>query len=126
MWLLIFRIHLYTSSTTNKPIFDRTFGHFIRVLVDMELKIEPKYKILVERTIFSFIVGIEYENMHDFYNHFNYIRHHVSYCKRVKVAPTQEEHELINKREPRQVHRKAFVQTKDDMKVQNKETEIIN
>ena len=62
--------------------------------------------------------------MHDFYNHFNYIRQHVSYRKRVKVAPTQEEHKLINKREPRQVHWKAFVQTKDDMKVRTKKLKL--
>jgi len=66
------------------------------------------------------MVGIDYENMTYFYNH------HVSYCKRDKVAPTQKEQELINKRKPRQVQRKAFVQTKDNMNVQNKETEIIN
>jgi len=51
----------------------------------MELKIKPKYKIIVERIRFAFMVEIDYENMPDFYNHFNYISHHVSFAKESKL-----------------------------------------
>ncbi|MCI06218.1 pectin acetylesterase [Trifolium medium] len=46
------------DSATNKSRFERDFGHFVRVLVDMDLRIEPKYKILVERIGFALIATV--------------------------------------------------------------------
>jgi hypothetical protein len=33
---------------TSKPMFERTFGHFARVLVDIDLAVELTYRVLVE------------------------------------------------------------------------------
>jgi hypothetical protein len=40
-----------TDQLTNKPRFEREFGHFARVLVDMDLKKEPLYRVLVGREL---------------------------------------------------------------------------
>ncbi|XP_058756493.1 uncharacterized protein LOC131629735 [Vicia villosa] len=40
---------LCTDSASNKNCFERPFGHFVRVLVDLELSQELRYKVLVER-----------------------------------------------------------------------------
>ncbi|XP_058775610.1 uncharacterized protein LOC131649883 [Vicia villosa] len=51
------------DSTSSKPAFDRSFGHFVRVLVDRELAKDLIYKILVERIGFAFFVEVEYEKL---------------------------------------------------------------
>lgn len=41
----------------NKSIFDRNFGHFTRVFVDINLLNELRYKVLFERKGFSFLLN---------------------------------------------------------------------
>jgi hypothetical protein len=72
-----------TDQLTNKPRFEREFGHFARVLVDMDLKKEPLYRVLVERTGFAFFVDFEFENMPDYCHFCNFIGHGQSHCKRI-------------------------------------------
>ncbi|XP_058774370.1 uncharacterized protein LOC131648650 [Vicia villosa] len=62
--------------------FDRPFGHFMRVLVDLDLQKKFIDKILVERVGFAFFVDIEYEKVPDFYSFFSSIGHTVNTCKR--------------------------------------------
>jgi hypothetical protein len=62
-----------TDQLTNKPRFDREFGHFARVLVDVDLKKEPIYRVLVERIGFAFFVDIDFENRPNFCHLCNYI-----------------------------------------------------
>lgn len=45
---------IYTDSTINKSLLDRNVGHFARVLADINLMSELRYKVLVERKGFSF------------------------------------------------------------------------
>jgi hypothetical protein len=45
-----------TDAATVKSRFDRPFGHFARVLVDMDLKTNLWYKVLVERKRFAFLL----------------------------------------------------------------------
>ncbi|CAK8568689.1 unnamed protein product [Lathyrus sativus] len=47
------------DSTSNHSQFKWAFGHFVRVLVDVDLLSELRDNILVERTYFAFFVGIE-------------------------------------------------------------------
>lgn len=42
---------------------DRTFGHFVRVLVDVDISQQLRYKVLVERKDFAFFVDLEYKNL---------------------------------------------------------------
>jgi hypothetical protein len=73
---------LCTDAVTNKPKFDRTFGHFVRVLVDLDISNELSYKILVERKGFAFFVELEYENLPDYCSYCKNIGHHFENCKK--------------------------------------------
>lgn len=40
---------IYSDMAYTRPLIDRSFGHFVRVLVDMDVTKEIRYKILVEK-----------------------------------------------------------------------------
>lgn len=73
---------LCTISASNSSYFERPFGHFVRVLVDMDLTKELRYKVLVERQGYAFFAELEYENLPKFYSHYICIGHSTSKCKR--------------------------------------------
>ncbi|KAF1888435.1 hypothetical protein Lal_00011206 [Lupinus albus] len=60
----------------------RSFGHFARVLVDIDLKNSVPTQMLVERDGFEFFVCIDVENMPAFYTGCQAIGHVVSKCRR--------------------------------------------
>lgn len=64
---------------------ERTFGHYARVLVDMDLNNELVHIILVERKGFAFFVDIDYETLPDFCTNCQITGHHIEVCKRVKA-----------------------------------------
>ncbi|XP_058762043.1 uncharacterized protein LOC131635437 [Vicia villosa] len=74
------------DSASNKSAFERPFGHFVRILVDLDLTKELSYKILVERIGFAFFVDIEYEKIPEFCSFCNNIGHSVENCKRKELA----------------------------------------
>jgi hypothetical protein len=76
-----------TDAYTNKPMMERTFGHYARVLVDVDLAKDLIYRVLVERKGFAFFVDVEYENLPPFCDHCNIIGHKFENCKRRKDAP---------------------------------------
>lgn len=77
---------LCTDSATIKGCFERPFGRYVSVLVDMEISKELRYKVLVERQGFSFFFfELEYESVPDFSNYCNCIRHHFNVWKRRPV-----------------------------------------
>lgn len=76
-------IPLCTDSTSNKYSFERPFGHFVRVLVDLNLNVDIRYKVLVERTRFAFFVDLEYKNLSEFCNNCYIIGHSLDKCKRI-------------------------------------------
>ncbi|AET05378.1 DUF4283 domain protein [Medicago truncatula] len=47
---------LCTNVTTNQNPFERHFGHYVRVLVDIDLTQELRYKVLVERKDYAFLL----------------------------------------------------------------------
>ncbi|XP_019450653.1 PREDICTED: uncharacterized protein LOC109352923 [Lupinus angustifolius] len=61
---------------------NRSFGHFARVLVDIDLKSHLHNQILVEREDFAFFVYIEFENLPDFCLRCNSIGHLASTCRK--------------------------------------------
>jgi hypothetical protein len=71
-----------TDAATSKSAFDRPFGHFARVLVDIDLRTSLRYNVLVERKGFAFFVDFEYENLPYFCDKCLIIGHDKSHCKR--------------------------------------------
>jgi hypothetical protein len=59
----------------------RTFGHFARILIDVDLSSNLHERILVERNDFDFYVDVEYENIPPFCNSCQIIGHSVNNCK---------------------------------------------
>lgn len=55
-----------TDVATAKPMIERTFGLFARVLVDIDLSQTLRHRLLVERIVFAFYVDLEYENLPDY------------------------------------------------------------
>lgn len=70
-----------------------SFGHYARVLVDLNLAGRMHDQILVEREGFAFFVGIEIERMPLFCSHCTVIGHSVDQCKFTKknVAHSNQE-----------------------------------
>jgi hypothetical protein len=111
---------LCTDAVTNKPKFDRTFGHFVRVLVDLDISNELSYKILVERKGFAFFVELEYENLPDYCSYCQNIGHHFENCKK-RASTFAADKEDLSKKKSRQEPKQIYVP------VAGKEnTEIVN
>ncbi|GAU27918.1 hypothetical protein TSUD_160130 [Trifolium subterraneum] len=115
------------DSVTAKPMHERTFGQFARVLVDMDLSQPLRYKVLVERKGFAFFVEIEYENIPDFCNSCQVIGHHVDNCKKWNKDEVLNTNKDTNtRRKPILEPKKGYVQTNDGRPQQSKNKEVIN
>jgi len=120
-----------TDSVTAKPMYERTFGVYARVLVEIDLTQALRYRILVERKGFAFYVDLDYENVPDYCTHCRVVGHHVEFCKRrypENEVRVEKEHKK-KFQEPRMI----FVQKKDgrveqgtSKEAENVENEIIN
>jgi hypothetical protein len=71
-----------TDAIVAKPMFDRTFGHYARVLVNMDISQMHRYKVLVERQGYAFFVDLEYENVPEVCTHCKMIGHYVEIARR--------------------------------------------
>lgn len=75
------RTPICTGPASTKPMMERTFGHFARVLVDMDITQQLRYEVLVERKDYAFFVDLVYENLPEFCTHCLKIWHHVDDCR---------------------------------------------
>ena len=75
------------------PTRNRNFGHYARILVDIDL---PKraYKILVERDGFASKVEVQYERRPLFCDHCYSIKHNVSTCRWLHPHAAKEKNDL--------------------------------
>jgi hypothetical protein len=103
-----------TDSASTKPMIERTFGHFSRVLVDMDVSQVPRYKVLVERKDFVFFVEFEYENMPDFCSYCKKIGHYVDICKNVNKPVGK--NDMENQMKGKQSSKLEYVMMKDGRK----------
>lgn len=87
------------DSASNKSSFERPFGHFVRVLVDLDLTKGLSYKILVERVGFAFFVDIEYEKIPDFCSFCSCIVHSFDNCKKKNPHQSKEKKVVIKQPE---------------------------
>ncbi|XP_058762536.1 uncharacterized protein LOC131635916 [Vicia villosa] len=69
------------DSASAKSRIDRTFGQFVRVLIDMDLSLPLNHNVLVEREGFAFFSDIEYENLPALCSHCRKTGHIVQECK---------------------------------------------
>jgi hypothetical protein len=117
------------DSVTARPMHERTFGQFARVLVDIDISQPLRNKVLVERKGFSFFVEIDYENVPDFCHACQVLGHHVDNCRRWnKDDERKTNKENIAKKLPAVEVKKTYVQTRDGRPQQQKqsENEVIN
>lgn len=119
-----------TDSITSKPMFERTFGHFARVLVDIDLSVELIYRVLVERIGYAFFVDFEYEKLPDFCTKCNIIGHDDRNCRKLngieegKKEKNKENIEGRNRREGKEpVKENAWVKKNI---VENTDKEVVN
>ncbi|PNY08296.1 defensin-like protein [Trifolium pratense] len=74
----------------------RTFDHFARILIDVDLNSNLRERILVERNDFDFYVDVEYENLPPFCHSCQIIGHSFKNCK--YQNPQKNTVSLVNKR----------------------------
>jgi len=72
------------------PTRNRTFGHYARILVDIDLSKRAYDEILVEREGFAFKVEVQYERKPLFCHHCFTIGHNVSTCKWLHPQPLKD------------------------------------
>jgi hypothetical protein len=72
------------------PTRNRTFGHYARILVDVDLSKKIYDEVLVERDDFAFMVEIQYERLPLFCRHCYSIGHNITTCRWLKPQEAQE------------------------------------
>jgi hypothetical protein len=114
-----------TDAIASKPMFERTFGQYARVLVDMDLSQTLRYKVLVERKGYAFFVDLDYENLPDFCTHCKMVGHYVEVCKKLQNQEiAHRDAEPKQKSKPRV--EKKYVKTNVGNSDQVKVTEVID
>lgn len=86
----------------SKYSFGRPFGHFARVLVDVDLASSPVFNVLVKRKGFTYFIGIEYENLPLFYSAFKVVGHSLESCRKSSKEPLN--NDLGNKKALAQIY----------------------
>jgi hypothetical protein len=115
------------DSASAKPMHERTFGQFVRILVDIDLLQPLRHKLLVERKGFAFFVDLEYEHIPAFCDGCKVIGHNFENCKRWnKEDDLRNDKEINVKKKAPAETRQVFVPTKDGRNLQSKPTELVN
>lgn len=68
------------DSITSTAFELRHYAHYARMLVDVDLKTDLWYRLLVERDSFEFFIDVEYENLPSFCSHCHTIGHMLQDC----------------------------------------------
>lgn len=101
------------NSTSSKPYFDRSFGHFVRVLVDVDLHEDLSYKILVYIVGFSFFVKIKYDKLSEFCCYYNSIGQSIGVCRKITIL--QDIKTFVQVTKPTNVHDSETVKSKNEI-----------
>jgi hypothetical protein len=109
------------DAITAKPMMERTFGQFVRVLVDMDLSQTLRDKVLVERKGFAFFVELDYENLPDFCSNCKILGHNMHNCKKlISLEEEKQDKHFKDKRQPQ----KMYVQSNDGRAGKGKNIEV--
>ncbi|GAU42257.1 hypothetical protein TSUD_327350 [Trifolium subterraneum] len=115
------------DSITAKPMIERTFGQFVRVLVEMDLSQTLRDRVLVERKGFAFFVEIDYENLPQFCTNCKLIGHHVGICKKLNfVVDDNTDKEVRDKRKFVKETKKVYAPKNDGRIEKKNDNEVIN
>jgi hypothetical protein len=87
-------------------LLDISFGHYARVLIDLNLNETLCHRILVERTGYAFFVDIEYENLPDFCTYCKCTGHYFEICKRKPVEKSDTVQKNQGQKKPVYVEKK--------------------
>lgn len=71
-----------TPTSLDDSTRNRIFGHFACILVDVDLTNWLPHELLVERDVYAFFVGVEYERLPFFCSHCQVIGHSISNCNK--------------------------------------------
>ncbi|GAU18503.1 hypothetical protein TSUD_90440 [Trifolium subterraneum] len=113
-----------TDAATAKPMIERTFGQFARVLVDIDLAQPLRYKILVERKGFAFFVELDYEHIPNYCTGCKVIGHNVDNCRWNKEEEIKGTNEVNQRKKPPTESKKVFVQTRDGREQQEETLQV--
>ncbi|AES88682.2 hypothetical protein MTR_4g060870 [Medicago truncatula] len=72
-----------TPLTIDNVTRNRLYGHYARILVDLDLSRNIFYEAMVEWEGFAFPVAIEYEGLPDLCTHYHSIGHTINFCRRL-------------------------------------------
>ena len=72
------------------PTRNRSFGHYARILVDIDLSKKAYDEVLVERDSFAFMVEIQYERRPLFCHHCYSIGHNITTCRWLQPQAVKE------------------------------------
>ncbi|KAK2352210.1 hypothetical protein QL285_096523 [Trifolium repens] len=115
------------DSASAKPIYERTFRQFVRILVDIDLLQPLRHKLLVERKGFAFFVDLEYEHIPAFCDGCKVIGHNFENCKRWnKDESMRNENNHFVKQSAHVEPKQIYVPTKDGRNIQSKPNEAAN
>jgi len=73
------------------------YGHYARILVDMDLSKTIFYEVMVEREGYAFPVAVEYEGLPDFCTHCKSIGHDITSCRWLHPRRADTHEQLIDK-----------------------------
>jgi hypothetical protein len=113
------------DSFTAKPMHERTFGQFARVLVDIDLLQPLRYKLLVERKGFAFFVDLEYEHIPAFCTECKMIGHDFENCKRSNLDAAARYNKEPHLKPKAPEKKQAYVQITDGRLHQGASKEIV-
>ncbi|WJX18974.1 hypothetical protein P8452_08719 [Trifolium repens] len=115
------------DSVTAKPMHERTFGQFARVLVDIDLLQPLRYKVLVERKGFAFFVELEYEYIPEFCHGCKMIGHNFDQCRKWnKDENLLHDKEIPHKRKAPIAPKQIFAPVNGSKSQQNNMTDVIH
>ena len=105
-----------TPLLIDKVTTKRLFGHYARILVDMDLSHKLFHEIVVEREMFAFTLAVAYEWMPYFCTHCQSVGHDVSACRRLypRKETTTSKEQIAQGKKQVPVQKVTWVPTKEN------------
>ncbi|KAK2417435.1 hypothetical protein QL285_039734 [Trifolium repens] len=96
-----------TPISLDEPTKNHVFGHYARILIDVDLDNLLHESILVEREGFAFYVGVIYEKMPSYCTNCQIVGHHISNCNKLipmkfSEAPKKNKEQNDNRQQTQQ------------------------